>query len=148
MGTTTNLGITFPESSGYVTNGATAMQTIANDVDDYFGAWTAYTPTGTNISGGTYDAAYQKIGKLGFLRINITAGTATAAGSIAVTLPTGWSSTSNSGFAAQNGTVGLCTCFVNSITNTITIYNGTALANWAAAASVANTRIIITLELD
>lgn len=148
MPSTTNLAIPYPSATDLVSLGYDQIADVATGIDAFFGAWTAYTPTGTNITGGTYDAAYKKIGKIGFLRINITAGTATAAGTIAVSLPSGWSSVANGGFAAQNGTVGLCNAFLNGTANTITIYNGTATANWALGASVTNTRIMITMELD
>lgn len=148
MGTTTNLSITYPAPTDLVANGATDMQTIAEDIDDYFGAWTSYTPTGTNITGGTYSAAYRRMGKIGMVRVNITAGTATAAGSVAVSLPSGWTPTANGGACAMNATSGLFTVLINASTSVLTVYNGTGVANFAAAASLTNTRIgPIVIEL-
>ena len=53
MPTSTNLSIVTPSSNDYVTNGAVAMQTMADDIDGYWGALTNYTPTLTNVTGGT-----------------------------------------------------------------------------------------------
>lgn len=90
MPTTTNLNITYPASSDYVTNGAVAMGTIATGFDAFFGASTGYTPTTTNITGATVTGQYRRIGKIGQIWIQVTAGTATATGPITLSLPVGW----------------------------------------------------------
>lgn len=97
MPTTTNLSITYPASSDYVTNGATAMGTIATGIDAFFGALTTYTPTTGNITGATATGYYVRLGKLGFVRIRVSAGTATAASYCTVSLPSGWT-----GFSTHN----------------------------------------------
>jgi hypothetical protein len=51
--------------------------------------WTAYTPTLGNVTGGVGTFAYLLVGKTLLLRGNLTAGTATAAGLVTVTLPAG-----------------------------------------------------------
>lgn len=55
-----------------------------------WGAWATYTPTLTNATGATVSGAYTQLGKTGHFRINVTAGTATAAGTFTATLPAGW----------------------------------------------------------
>lgn len=52
-----------------------------------WGAWSTYTPTLANVTGGTVAGAYQQFGKTMFLNLNITAGTATGAGPITISLP-------------------------------------------------------------
>jgi len=87
MPTTTNLGITYPSSSGFVTNGATDMGTIATTIDAFYGAWTSYTPTLTNTTGGVVTGHYRKIGRLLYVRGHISAGTATIGGGLTASLP-------------------------------------------------------------
>ena len=145
MPTSTNLSLVTPASTDFVMNGATNMTTLANGVDAYFGAWTAYTPTSTNISGGAFTAAAKKIGKIGFVRINITSGTATAAGSVQVTLPALWVPAANGGATAYSTTLGTLTAAIGTGGN-VTIYNGTGVANFALGASVA-CRMQFVIEL-
>lgn len=145
MPTSTNLSLVTPASTDFVMNGATNMTTLANGIDAYFGAWTSYTPTGTNISSGAYTAAYKKIGKIGFVRINITAGTATAAGSVSVTLPSGWAPAANGGATAYSTTLGTLTVAIGT-GGLVTIYNGTGVANFALGAAV-SCRMQFVIEL-
>lgn len=81
-GTTTNNGWTYPTSTDYVKDGATAIQTLATGIDTSTGnglkAWTAYTPTLTGItlgSGGTSTFKYAQLGKIVFVRGVIALGT-------------------------------------------------------------------------
>lgn len=126
MPTTTNLGIVTPASSDYVTNGAVAMQTMADDIDAYFGAPSTYTPTTTNISGGTVSGRYTRMGKFGFIQISVTAGTATAANSISFTVPSGWTNAAYTQIVpARNG---------NAIVSAAASASGTTIVVWADAA--------------
>lgn len=90
-GTTTNNGWDYPTSTDYVKDGATAIQTLADDIDTSVGtgllAWTSYTPTLTasttnpTIGNSVWDAAYCKIGKTVHVRIKLTLGSTFSAGS-------------------------------------------------------------------
>ena len=69
------------------------MQNLATAVDNYFGAWTGFSHgtagfAWSNVSGGTLTGRYRTIGKLVFVHLAITAGTAAAAGIIGINLPT------------------------------------------------------------
>jgi hypothetical protein len=94
-GTTTNNSWDYPTSTDLVTNGALAIQTLADEIDTSVGAglkaWVAWTPTisGTGwVKGsGTVTGRYCKIGKTVHFEINYlfsTAGSG-AAGSAALT---------------------------------------------------------------
>ena len=148
MPSTTNLGIVTPTSNDYVTNGATAMTTMADDIDAFFGAPTTYTPTTTNVSGGTVTGRFTRMGKLGIISIGISAGTATASGVITVSLPSGWTtiavgqplqgtSTAYAVFGAYAGSSG----------TTITITKDAAGTNWSAGNSLTAVRIMGRLFL-
>lgn len=146
MPNTTNLSIPYPNATDLVSLGYDQIADVATGIDGFFGAWTSYTPTGTNISGGSYAAAYKKIGKIGFVRINITAGTATAAGSVAVTLPSGWTPAANGGATAYAPSAGTWTAAIG-IGGTVTIFNGTGTANFALGATVV-CRMQFVIELN
>lgn len=141
MPTSTNLGLVTPASTDYVTSGATAMTTLANGIDGYFGTATTYTPTLTNVTGGTVSGRYYKIGKLGFVHVFLSAGTATAAGNITATLPAGWTALSV-GAQTLGATSGGGMIFAYSSASTvITITSNTAGAAWTLGASVAGVRV-------
>jgi len=90
-GTTTNNGWDYPTSTDYVKDGATAIQTLATDIDTSVGtgllAWTSYTPvltatvTNPTIGNSVWDAAYCKIGKTVHVRMKLTLGSTFSAGS-------------------------------------------------------------------
>jgi len=95
---TTPLGFTYPPATGVAPAGHTQMQTLAEDVDDYLSAaWTAYTPTWTNVTvgNGTVLARYGEIGKWVQASITLTLGSTSSVGSggvylsLPVTLATG-----------------------------------------------------------
>lgn len=144
MPTTTNLGLTYPASSGYVTNGASDMGTLASNIDAFFGAPTTYTPTLTNVTSGTASGRYVRMGKLGLVSIGISAGTATAAGTISATLPSGWTTVAVIQIvpAVQSTT----TAVVISVTaaasaTTVVIRADAAGANFGLGASVVGVRL-------
>ena len=90
MGYTTNLALPYPADTDFVGDGYLAIQNLADTIDGYFGASTSYTPTTTNVTGGTKAGQYNLVGHwLDFwVQISGTA-TATAAGSITISLPAG-----------------------------------------------------------
>lgn len=96
-GTTTNNGWTYPTSTDYVKDGATAIQTLATGIDTSTGtgllAWTTYTPTVTPGGGAITSyvlnrATYAKLGKIVHINISITiTNNGTGTGAINMTLP-------------------------------------------------------------
>lgn len=118
-----------------------------------WGAWATYTPTLTNATAATVSGAYQQIGKSGHFRINVTAGTATAAGTFTATLPAGW--TVAAGAAAipllvlhnnGGGTIITVSGRVAAGGTTCTIYASTAGANFTLGQNII-TAISGTIEL-
>jgi hypothetical protein len=91
--TTTNNGWTIPQSTDLVSQGATAIATLGNNIDASVGtglkAWTAYTPTitGWTLGNGTVAFTYAQLGKIVYVRGIITSGTTTTYGSPSFTLP-------------------------------------------------------------
>lgn len=107
------------------------------------GAWTTYTPTFTNITSGAGTFAYAQFGKTVHLRGNFSAGTATAAASIQVSLPSGMTATAATVVAAQNNN----TDIGSNITTTVRIFADTAAANWGVGASIASVHFNVTFEI-
>lgn len=141
MPTTTNLGLTYPASTGYVTNGASDMGTLASGIDAFFGAATTYSPTFTNVSGGTTSSRFTRMGKIGIFSVGFSAGTATALGSITVSLPSGWTTVGVIQVVpARNGNA-LCSAAVAASGTTVTVYADAAGASFAAAASLTGIRL-------
>lgn len=98
--TTTNNGWDIPQSTDLVKNGATAIATLGQDIDTSVGtgllAWTAYTPTWTNLTvgNGTTSAYYVQLGKTVHVRIRFTFGSTSVMGTNPIaTLPVTASST-------------------------------------------------------
>lgn len=156
-GTTTNNSWDYPTSTDLVTNGALAIQTLANEIDTSVGAglkaWTTYAPTlggGFTNGNGTYGyAKYARLGKLVFFAIDFTLGSTSAKGAtMTITLPVTSTSTNTMsnlrGVASIGGTVYDVTFFGNSTTviqgavynsagtyTTRTAINSTIPATWA-----------------
>jgi hypothetical protein len=78
--------------------------------------------------------------------MNITAGTATGTGPITLTLPTLWAPAANGGGACFHSGVGLKTVAIGT-GGTVTIYNGTGVANFTAGNSVNPIRMQFVIEL-
>jgi hypothetical protein len=146
MPTSTNLSLVTPASTDYVTNGATAMTTLANGVDAYWAAMTTYTPTLTNVTGGSVGGRFVRMGKLGLVSITITAGTATANGNLTATLPAGWTSHRVQPIPALlgNAVVG---AFANSATTTVTLTKDAAGTTFTAGNNVFTYRLMGWIEL-
>ena len=86
-GTTTNNSWDYPTSTDLVTNGALAIQTLADEIDTSVGAglkaWQTWAPTLSNgwaNGNGTWSAQYAKLGKLVFVSGIFTLGTTTTKG--------------------------------------------------------------------
>lgn len=96
-GVTTNNGWDYPTSTDYVRDGATAIQTLASDIDTSTGkgliAWQSYSPvlggTGWVIGSGTRVGYYCQIGKTVHFTIRATFGSGATfgAGRPTLTLP-------------------------------------------------------------
>jgi hypothetical protein len=94
-GTTTNNGWDYPTSTDYVKDGATAIETLATDIDTSTGkgliAWQTWAPTlsaGWLNGNGTWDAKYCQIGKTVHIRANFTVGSTTTKGTdMRISLP-------------------------------------------------------------
>lgn len=113
-GTTTNNGWTYPTSTDLVTNGATAIQTLATGIDTSVGtgllAWQdfdTFTVGGTGWNFGstaTKNGRYVQLGKLIHFDYQITAGgTGIAAGSGGLTLTLPVSANTNTTEFLSNG---------------------------------------------
>ncbi len=93
-GVTTNNSWDYPTSTDYVKDGATAIQTLATDIDTSVGtgllAWTTYTPTlsgtGWSLGNGTLTGRSAKLGKIVCTEIMLTFGSTTVAGSAVPTV--------------------------------------------------------------
>lgn len=141
MPTSTNLSLVTPASTDYVTNGATAMTTLANGIDAYFGAPTSYVPTTTNVTAGTVAGRFTRLGKLGLFSIGLSAGTATAAGTVAFSLPAGWTTVAIAQIVpARNGNA-LITAQVAAGATTVVVYADHLGNNWTLGASLTGVRL-------
>lgn len=111
---------------------------VADATQAILSAGSSYTPTLTNVTGGSVSASYQQWGKMVHLSIEITAGTATAAGTVGLTMPGGASAVRTQGLTAM-----LAGAYRSArvTTTNITLAADTAGANFGAGASLANTRI-------
>lgn len=148
MPTTTNLGVTYPSSTDYVANGATAMGTIATGIDAFFGAFTTYSPTLTNVTGGASTGRFVKIGKIGFFRATVTAGTATANGAITISLPSGWSIEASFNQIVDGANVNSCYAAIATGTPTVvSVFKDSDATVFSAGNSVASVRIQGWVEL-
>lgn len=141
MPTSTNLSLVTPASTDYVTNGATAMTTLANGIDAYYGAPLTYTATLTNVTGGTTSGRYVRIGKLGFLSIGFSAGTATAAGTVTATLPSGWTTVAVIQAVPAVNSAAVISVTAAASSTTVTIRADAAGGNWTLGASLTGVRL-------
>lgn len=132
--TTTNNGWDIPQSTDLVKDGATAIATLGQDIDTSVGtgllAWTAFTPTLTNITKGTGPTEayhYAQLGKIVIARYKLVLGTSGAVtGLMTFTLPV---------TASSNA--------VNQITNVLLSDSGTTLNPGTATIATTTT---VTLQ--
>lgn len=152
--TTTNNGWTIPQSTDLVTNGATAIATLGNNIDASVGtglkAWIAFTPTltGWTAGNGTWDSYYVQLGKIVVWRMVFTGGTTTSfAGSPTFTVPvtSKTSTVRSSPFLVQLGAATNASAGVGYFASTTTVSMvaqnaaGTYLTNATISATVPNT---------
>jgi len=124
----------------------TASQAL--DVLGLNGAWTAWTPTFTNVTGGSANAYYKLIGdKTLLFRIRMVTGTATALGTIDVFLPSGFTSQNEvQPVACSNGAV-VAYARVNISTNRVRMYKNASGADFSAGNTLADMRCNGMIEL-
>lgn len=114
------------------------------------GEWETYEPVLTNVTAGTADGSYMRIGNKGELHLEISAGTATAGAAVTFTLPPGWTCARvmPAPFLLQVG--GVSTTLTGGRVlaggTTVTMYASTAGADFVAAASVVSSAQL-TMEL-
>lgn len=148
MPTSTNLGLVTPASSDFVAAGATAMTTLANGVDAYYGAPSTYTPAFTNVTTGAGDFRYRKVGRLGFVIGAFSGGTVTAAGTIDVGLPAGWTNVGvQYPVQAISTTAGVLYALALTSGTSIRIWSNSLAANWTAGAVLSPVRFSAVLQL-
>jgi hypothetical protein len=114
------------------------------------GAWNSDAQiTGfTNVTGGTFQRRWLLIGKTLHFRGWFQAGTATAIGSVAFTLPGGYTAITgrNQVLYAVN-TVTIVTVIATNATGTVTVYSSNAGGTFAAGASLINLTVQGTIQI-
>lgn len=101
-------------------------------------AWTTSTPTLTNVTGGTVSMRSTQIGRSLFFSINLSAGTATAAGTVTITTAYTSAAVTTPVNALIFGGALVTTVSSarwNSSAATITLYGSSAGANFGAGAT-------------
>ena len=122
-------------AAGSVTN---AMFSTA--AGDWGGQWTAWTTTTfTNVTGGAISGAYMQVGKTLFVRGTFTAGTVTASGTIAITLPVLGTAASVQYLTGRLATSTICVGFTPAPYTTITFSNSSTATNFNFSSSTALT---------
>lgn len=137
MGVYTGTGPTDPVVGNKVSTTAFGVPT-GDAIQALASAGTAWTPTLGNVTTGTVTATYTQVGKLVYVSVEFTAGTATAAAVVTLSTPASLSSVRTQGLIAMNAGA-LRSARVT--TTTITLCADTAGANFGAGASLVNTRI-------
>jgi len=111
-----------------LTTAVTGLLPVANGGNgiDTSAAWLSFTPTYTNVTSGAGTFSYRKVGTTLFYRGTFTGGTATAAGTVAITLPASstlaGSSSIRQPFVAHNGAA---------VTYSRGLGGGTTITFWA-----------------
>lgn len=143
MPTTTN-GFTYPAATA-TPDVPRDIQQLATDIESKLGPATAapatWTPTLTNVTGGTVTGRWVQIGKFLFIAIDLSAGTVTAAGAVTLTLPAGKTADTTLGSAlsaVRNATP--VSARIAATATAITLVDN-AGASFAAGLSLVPTRI-------
>jgi hypothetical protein len=149
--TLTNKTLTSPAiNSGVLDNASTLGGVTGTAIAADHAAWTNYNPTPfTNVTGGAATAYYLQMGKTLFIRGTFSAGTATAAAVIQVSLPAGMTAKNAGGgqaIMAQNNNAAVGSNIASNGT-TIRIAKDMAFGNWAASDSIANVHWNGVIEL-
>lgn len=158
------------QSSGYIIDllanrpfGSSGMLFYALDTKDMYlhdgTAWTlwhrpqtVYTPTLTNVTGGTPTATYTiGPGKKLDLHMNMVAGTVTAAGSFSVSLPSGIATAASPTIQLSVGQIGGTPALASARSaggaTTIVCFADAAGNNWAAGAALSTYRLSASLQI-
>jgi len=150
-GTTTNNGWDYPTSTDYVKDGATAIQTLATDIDTSVGtgllAWQSWTPTLSNgwLNGnGVWTAKYAKLGKIVIATGYFVVGSTTTKGTnLDVNLPVTAATATNINGISWCGTTsssGFSPLFVRPIsTSGVNLFAQNSAGTYVAAGSVTAT---------
>ena len=146
-GTTTNNGWTYPTSTDLVTNGATAIQTLATGIDTSIGTglktWQTWAPSMSGWTGsGTWGAGWSRTGNIVTIWGRFIPSSTTNIGTINVTLPVTARygvGQSGSAFMLSGGSGFVGGCRLTSTTN-VTVYCFGASGNYAT--NVATTNLI------
>lgn len=101
-------------------------------------AWTAFTPTFTNVTGGVVSAAYRQIGKILHVHCIFTAGTATATGVVGVRLPSTLASAASQWLIGSTGTGSLWSVpnAATSVSTVNTVAGGASLVGIGFSGSI------------
>ena len=149
-GTTTNNGWTYPTSTDLVTNGATAIQTLATGIDTSVGTglktWQNWAPSMTGWTGaGTWGAGYSQTGKIVTIWGRFIPSSTTGIGTINITLPVTARygvGQSGSAFMLSGGSGYVGGCRLTSTSN-VTVYcfnaSGTYATNTSTTATIPGT---------
>lgn len=150
-GTTTNNGWTYPTSTDYVYQGASAIQTLASGIDTSVGtgllAWQSWSPTfsgGWANGNGTWTAKYVQIGKTVIATGYFVVGSTTTKGTgMIISLPvTAFNSTNINGSAwcGTTSSSGFSPLIVRpASTTTFTMIAHNAAGTYVTGADVAST---------
>lgn len=148
MGTTTNLGLTYPAATALVSQGYAQIQTLAQDVDGFYGAMTSYTPTFSNCTSPVVDARYRKVGRMLHVMIDGTSGTVTAAGTIGISLPLSLVNISaRTPVSAEYAGVGVVHAWIPASGTSIAVAGTAAGGNFAAGAGLGNLSLNVVLSV-
>ena len=138
-GTTSNNSWPYPTSTDLVTNGASAIQSLATSIDTSTGkgliAWQAWTPTvsgGFTVGNGSWsNAIYCQIGKTVHFTAVFTYGSTSSANTMNVSLPVTArvaASQMNNGYCNAGGNAFSLTVRMNTTSNVQVYANGSAVA--------------------
>lgn len=122
---------------------------VAAAINNNEGAWTSYTPTFTNVTGGVCTAYYRLVGKTVDIRVVMSAGSATAAGSIQISLPAGMAAAGTHVVPATRTNAALILALASAAgSTTITVYQDANGANWSAGGTVQYVRLTGRIEIQ
>lgn len=141
MPNTPNLNLPYPADTDYVANGYLDIEQLATAIDNLFGPSSTYTPGTANISSPTVVGHYLIVGKWLQVWVQISAGTATATGTVDVELPPPYYATGRTQLVLGNHTGDLCRAYVASNSNLITIAKDYTGANFNNGHNLATTRV-------
>lgn len=148
MGTTPELGLPYPADTDYVANGYLDIENLATAVDDLYGPSQSYTPTLTNITGGTAGGWYKLNGRWLDFFVAVTAGNTSAAGTFGIELPiTGTSAGYTQLVNAMKG-AGVVSAYISANSNEVTCTAHVDGSNFTNNENVATYRVQGRIEVE